>query len=55
MNHALDKDIVEMEVSLVKIADAIDDLISDCMTIPENERPDFMNLENIMNYIRENL
>ena len=55
MNHALDRDIIAIEQQLLNVASQIEDLIEDCMAIPEDESPDVKYLEDMMNYIRENL
>lgn len=55
MTHALDKDIVMLEQRLSNIADEISDIVDEWVALPEEERPEIGKLEDIMNFIRENL
>lgn len=55
MRHELDKDIVMLEQRLSTIADEISDVIDEWVALPEDERPEIGNLEEIMNFIRESL
>ena len=56
MKNALVKQISELENALVKIADEMSDVVDEVVqTLPEDDWDILGNLEDIMNFIRENL
>ena len=56
MKNALVKQIVELENRLVNIADEMSDIVDEVVqSLPEDDWEILGNLEDIMNYIRENL
>ena len=56
MKNALVKEIVALESTLAKIADEISDVVDEVVqTLPEDDWEILDNLEDIMNFIRENL
>ena len=56
MKNALVKQIVELENKLANITDEMSDIVDEVVqTLPEDDWEILGNLEDIMNYIRENL